>query len=323
MTTLAIIGGGIAGRSLIYALAKQKKTYSKIFLFDSDDFAHTCSLRSTAIVAPRGVSDGVSDLGDLIATSFKTFSAHVQKDSPRGVFPITQYTAAITKLDQFQKRYPSAAVQKNALLKDELLLATEAAYLIDTKMYLEWLLENSTELPLTIKNDFVTQINEGTLKTHNGEEFKVDHVVFAGGVHNQNFAFKTKAKSVQGSYYEFSSVDYGPDSFSLTLEGDNLIYHAHSNKLLIGSTSQEAFHEWPAEHELQQIYQRLSARFARELPLMNSAIIKTGLREKAPKRTPYLITEGNLTRIGGFYKNGYSLGLHLGQKLALELVGLN
>jgi glycine/D-amino acid oxidase-like deaminating enzyme len=313
---LAIIGGGIAGRSLIYALAKAPKTFSKIYLFDFDDFAHTCSLRSTAIVAPRGVTTGVSGLGDLIFSAFKTFSYHVAEASPQGVFPITQTTMALTKLDQFQKRYPDAELVNGQLT------ATESAYLIDSQMYLTWLTDNSMELPLIIKNDFVNEIIDNTLKTQNGEELQFDHLVFAGGVHNQNFDFKTSAKSVQGSYYEFSQVDYGSESFSLTLEGDNLVYHAHSKILLIGSTSSETVHEWPQNQELTHIYQRLEARFDRALPPISSAIIKTGLREKAPKRTPYVVTEGNRTRIGGFYKNGYSLGLHLGKRLASELAQL-
>ena len=319
MTTLAIIGGGIAGRSLIYALAKQKKTFSKIILFDSDAFAHTCSLRSTAIVAPRGVSSGHSDLGDTIFAAFQTFAKHVEEDLPNGVFPIIQYTAAISKLDQFQKRYPNGCVKKDFShfsLNTELYLATENAFLIDPKMYLDWLIQNSS---VEIRNDFVTNIQNQTIKTQNGEEFQFDHLVLAGGVHNQNFAFKTKAKCVQGSYLEFSQVDFGAESFSLTLEGDNLIYHAHSQKLLIGSTSQEVQHEWPDKGELTAIYQRLVSQVGLKLPDQDQAIIRTGLREKAPKRSPYLVTEGNLSRIGGFYKNGYSLGLHLGQKLAKSL----
>jgi hypothetical protein len=319
LTTLAIIGGGIAGRSLIYALAKAPKTFSKIYLFDSDAFAHTCSLRSTAIVAPRGVSSGHSELGDLIFAAFQTFSKHVVKDSPRGVFPITQYTAALSKLDQFQKRYPAGEIKKDFphfSLKSEMYLAIEAAYLIDPKMYLDWLLQDSQ---VVVINDFVTNIQEQSLKTQNGEEFTFDHLVYAGGVHNQSFAFKTKAKCVQGSYLEFTDVNFGTESFSLTLEGDNLIYHAHTQKLLIGSTSQEVQHEWPMKDELRVIYQRLVSHIELKLPNFDHAMIKTGLREKAPKRTPYLVSEGHQSRLGGFYKNGYSLGLHLGEKLARTL----
>lgn len=319
MTTLAIIGGGIAGRSLIYALAKQEKTFSEILLFDSDAFAHSCSLRSTAIVAPRGVSSGHSDLGDLIFAAFKTFSVHVEKDSPAGVFPITQYTGALTKLDQFRGRYPNGKVLKSVnpfSFKNQLYLATESAYLIDPKIYLDWLLKDSQ---IKLVQDYVTHINDQIIKTQNGHEYKFDHVVFAGGVYNQFFDFKTKSKSVQGSYFEFYNVDYGSDSFSLTLEGDNLIFHAHSKKLLMGSTSMEAFHELPPLSELKDIYHRLSSQIDLKLPSIDEGTVMVGLREKSPKRTPYVVTEGNQSRIGGFYKNGYSLGLHLGMKLASEL----
>ena len=319
MTTLAIIGGGIAGRSLIYALAKQEKIFSEILLFDSDAFAHSCSLRSTAIVAPRGVSTGHSDLGDLIFAAFKTFSAHVEKDIPAGVFPITQYTGAITKLEQFQKRYPNGQMLKKVSplsFKNELYLATESAYLIDPKIYLDWLLKDSQ---VKLVQDFVTQVSDRSIKTHSGAEFPFDHVVFAGGVYNQFFDFKTKSQSAQGSYLEFSNVDYGTDSFSLTLEGDNLIYHAHSHKLLIGSTTASVGHELPPVHELREIYDRLSAQVDLELPSIHEGRIMVGLREKAPKRTPYQVTEGHQSRVGGFYKNGYSLGLHLGKKLAADL----
>jgi hypothetical protein len=319
LTTLAIIGGGIAGRSLIYALAKQEKTFSKIYLFDSDEFAHTCSLRSTAIVAPRGVSSGHSPLGDLIFAAFQTFAAHVKKDSPQGVFSITQYTAALSKLDQFQKRYPNGTLKKDLphfSFSSEIYLASEAAYLIDPEMYLDWLLKDSEVI---VKSDFVTNIQDQKLKTQNGEEFHFDYLVYAGGVHNQNFEFKTKAKCVQGSYLEFTNVDFGLESFSLTLEGDNLIYHAHTKKLLMGSTSLEVHHEWPQMNELSAIYLRLAAHVSLNLPAFDLGLVKTGLREKAPKRTPYLVTEGNKSRIGGFYKNGFSLGLHFGQKLAENL----
>lgn len=319
MTTLAIIGGGIAGRSLIYALAKAPKTFSKIYLFDSDAFAHTCSLRSTAIVAPRGVSSGHSDLGDLIFAAFQTFSMHVRQDSPQGVYPITQYTAAVSNLDKFQKRYPNGQLKKDFAhfsLNTEFYLATEEAYLIDPNIYLDWLVKDSG---VTMKNDYLTSIQGQSLKTQNGEELTFDHVVYAGGVYNQHFDFKTKAKCVQGSYLEFSEVDYGSESFSLTLEGDNLIYHAHTNKLLIGSTSQEVFHEMPAMNELKDIFHRLGPHLGLKLPSLELAMAKTGLREKAPKRMPYVVTEGHHSRIGGFYKNGYSFGLHLGEKLAQAL----
>ena len=323
MTTLGIIGGGIAGRSLIYALAKEKKTYTSIILFDSPEFAHTCSLRSTAVVASRGVSEGHSELGDLLLKSFQTFSAHVSEAAPSGIFSITQYTGALSRLDQFRVRYPGGRTDKTfgkLRLKNELYVAEDAAYLIDTQMYLDWLLSAAGGLPLKAVKEFVTKVEGKIIETVDGSKFEVDQLVFAGGVYNQYWDFKTPSKSVQGTYLEFKNVDFGPASFSATLESDNLIYHAHTKTLLMGSTSQETPHEWPQGLELRGLYQRLTDLVDLRIPLFESGVIITGLREKAPKRAPYLVSEGSRYRIGGFYKNGYSLSLHLSQRLASQLV---
>lgn len=322
MTTLAIIGGGIAGRSLIYALAKQKKTYSKILLFDSEVLAHTCSLNSTAIVASRGVSEGHSALGDLLVDGFKTFSEHVENDLPQGVWRVIQYTGASKKLEQFKQRYPNGEDKKEFIhfkLKKSQYVTSEVAYLIDPKIYLQWM---TKEFPpeVEIRNDFVTKIESHQLMTQNAETYSFDHLVFAGGVHNQNWEFKTAAKKAQGAYYSFKNVDHGSVSFSLTIDGDNFIYHAHSETLLIGSTTLEVSHEWPQREDLKTIYLRLSEKLDLNLPPLEEGEILVGLREKASKRMPYIMTEGHFSRIGGFYKNGFSLGLHVAQKLAEKLV---
>lgn len=322
MTTLAIIGGGIAGRSLIYALAKQKKNFSKIILFDSQNFARACSLNSTAIVASRGVTRGHSELGDVILEAFETFHEHVQNDGPLGIYKITQYTVVTSKIDQFKSRYPEATLQKEIKpfgFKKENYLSSEEAYLIDTEVYLNWLTEQSFSDSVFIYDDFVTQVGEQKLHTQNGGSYDFDHLVFAGGVSNQNSPFKTVAKSAQGSYLLFSSVDWGEESFSLTFEGDNLIYHGHSKKLLIGSTTLEANHEWPEKKKLHSIYQRIESSLDVSLPAFELGVVKTGLREKAAKRMPYCVTEKNFSRVGGFYKNGYSFGLYFGNKLAQRL----
>lgn len=318
MTTLAIIGGGIAGRSLLYTLAKKKKNFSSIVLFDSDSFARTCSLRSTAIVAMRGVTQGHSDLGDLLVAAFNTFSDHINLDRPQGVFPITQYSGATSKLDQFQKRYPAGSegrIFPAFTLKNPIYMATEPGFLIDTQIYLQWLIDQTAGLPLSIKNEFVTAVNENEsgveIKTQSGDITTFDKVIFAGGIYNRFWNPKKAGKPVHGSYLEFSNINSGTESFSLTLEGDNFVYHAHTQKLLLGSSSRADAHELPVRQDLVGLYTRLTKMIDLTLPPIESARVLTGIREKSPKRSPYSSVEGKSAWIGGFYKNGYSLGLHM------------
>jgi glycine/D-amino acid oxidase-like deaminating enzyme len=326
LTTLAIIGAGIAGRSLIYALAKEKKSYSKIVIFDSDTFARTCSHRSTAIVSLRGVSSGHSDLGDLIVNGLATFSSHVANDLPKGIFPITQYSGATEKLDQFKKRFSDGDVAQTVatyLLNKDIYFSNEPAFLVDPDLYLKWLLDESRNLPILLKDDFVLSCNSKddgfTLRTQSGEDFEFDQVVFTGGAYNHFWGEQKVGRGIQGSYFEFNSIDLNQDSFSLTLDGDNIIYHSHSNKLLVGSTTFDFSHELASYKELSAIYKRLRDKISFPFPPIESGRIITGLREKASKRRPYLFQDGNKFWLGGLYKNGYSLSLHLAYELVKKL----
>lgn len=323
MTTLAIIGGGIAGRSLIYALAKKKKNFSKMTLFDSESFAPACSLRSTAIVANRGVTTGHSPLGDLLVAGHKTFSQHFFSDSPAGVFPIHQYTVATKKTDQFQKRYPEwgfSSTFGDLKFNANFSMAVEEAFLIDPALYLDWLLKSSQDLNLEICGEFVTQVNnsgEGIeLTDQRKNKHYFDKVIFCGGNSNRFWDSTFTGRPVHGSYFEFSDVDLKAESFSLTFDSDNLIYHAHTKKLLIGSTTQDNGLMFGSQSELENIYKRLQVHLDFDLPALDaSPKVITGLREKASKRAPYVIQKGSCLWMGGFYKNGFSLSLHLSQQM--------
>jgi hypothetical protein len=162
-------------------------------------------------------------------------------------------------------------------------------------------------------------VKDRKITTQDGEEFFADKIIFTAGVNNDLwsslFSSPRKTKSAQGSYLEFSNADLGAISFSLTLEGDNLIYDAERKKLLIGSTTKESNLELAPEKELKEIYENLSSRTPNKLPAFDSAIIRVGLREKGPKRESYILNEGHYSMIGVLYKNGYRLSLYLAEKL--------
>lgn len=320
LTTLAIIGSGIAGRSLLYALARAKRPIEKITLFNSDKITFPCTLSSTAIVAPRGVTSGHSPLGDLLIEGFMEFSEHVELDRPEGVETITQYTGTTEKLEAFKARYPNGSIRKE-FLKENSYLANDKAYLIDPETYTDWLLTESRIIlgaKLEIIEDLVTEIDRSEhfhLKTHAGRNLAFDKVVMTAGAYNK-FWKDLSQKSVQGSYLEFQNVDLKVPSLSLTYNGDNLIWSEKTRKLLIGSTTFETNHFLPPEKELKEIYQRIKEAVEFDLPEFEQGKIKVGLREKARKREPYIHEENNLIFLGGLYKNGFTLSLKLARDLS-------
>lgn len=316
MKTLAIIGGGVCGHSLLFTLSKIKHDYQRVYFFDAPDFFNTCSLNSTAIVAPRGVSAGHSDLGNILLEAYQVFKSHIENDSPEGVEKIIQETGASSKIDQMKVRYPSGA------MKGEFYLAQEEGFAIHPKSYIGWLFKTAQKnLVIEVHQDAVIEVTPGErikLVTQNQLSLEVDEVIFATGS-SQSFwknlfpdSKLSKTKTAQGSYFEYSGVDLGIDSFSKTLNGDNAIYSHPHKTLLIGSTTQESASLMAPLNELQSIRERLKAFL--EMPT-SEPVVRVGLREKAPKREPYLIQQQNMWAVGGLYKNGYSLSLILSQKL--------
>jgi len=329
LTNLAIIGTGIVGRSLIYSLAKQKKSLSKITLFSADHFLSPCTFNSTAIVAPRGITEGHSALGDSLLDGFQFFTKHFENDHPRGIEKITQLTGASIGIENFRKRYPHAHLD-STYLKENIFLAKDEAYMIDPYQYMDWLLEESEKnLNLELVHDLVIGVEEGrqiTLKTQKGTSSSFEQVIFAGGNYNRFWAsllpeskLKT-SKPVQGSYYEFHDVDWNISSFSLTLDGDNIVWNAPLKRLFLGSTTNSKTHLLPEVRSLESIYQRLTTKVALKLPPIESGTIKTGLREKAQKREPYVIQKENLWFIGGLYKNAFTLSLKMASDLTRQFL---
>lgn len=330
MTTLAIIGNGIAARSLLYSLAKAPKVFSKILIFDSQSLANPCSFHSTAIVAPRGVTRGNSELGNLLVDGFTAFAEHFEKDLPDGVQEIVQYTGANHKLDQFQKRYPQGGTRNEIdgiRLKSFEYFAEERAFMVDPKVYLNWLLTQSSQLPLTICNEFVTSVTDDSkvqIKTLQGNCFEADKVVFCTGTYSRFWKqfFNNKklnsSKPVQGSFFSVENIDLNLKSLSITFNGCNFIYNSRLKKMLIGSTTSDIGHEL-APKALHTIYQSLENLLDIKLPSVDMGKVEVGLREKCSKREPYLFSQGNVSFNGGYYKNGYILSMKVGQDLSKML----
>lgn len=327
LTSLAIIGSGIAGRSLLYNLSKMPSKFDQITLFSSDQSTLPCTLNSTAIVAGRGVTSGHSELGDLLIEAFNEFKSHVETDRPFGVSKIIQYSGSTEKLENFKKRFPDGKVEK-LFLKEECYFHREEAFMIDPKTYSDWLLSEariSLGEKLNLINDLVVEVKNVEsvyLKTNGNQAFSFDKVVFATGSYQRfwkDLAPKSSlstSKPAQGSYYEFNQIELPMESFSLTFNGMNLIWNKDLKRVLVGSTTTDSVHLLAPEAELKSIYFKLQEVLSFSLPDLNLALVKTGLREKAKKREPYLFMEGQCIFIGGLYKNGYSLSIGMTKNLS-------
>lgn len=329
MKTLGIIGGGIVGKSLLFSLARKNgQKYDRVVIFESDDFAPACTARTTAMVASRGVQLGLSTLGDIIHQGITEFNAHVTEDSPRGVYPIYQISSALIKIPHFHRRYKSGVYFDNHYrdisFTRELPLFAEPAYFVAPDEYCSWLLERAQErLSIEEVREFVVSVDKDlNVKTLEGREFKFDHVVFAGSVNNKLWSSFTEdkkvmeSKTVKGSYLHFKNIDWGRDSYSITMDELNVIYRAPTQEMLISATSAPSQNYFINDKELlRPVYDCFAAILNNKLPPFEQGAVITGLREKSVKREPYLVNEGNVSFLGGFYKNGFTLSLKMTKNL--------
>ncbi len=334
MTTIGIVGQGIVGLSLAFHLSRNKNKIKNIVLFNSEDFAPTCSYSSTSVASLRGTTRGHSPLGDLIVEGFEAFGEHIKKDSPDGVVPIWQFNGASEFGNEFLKRFPQSLksnIAGEVRLKKEFQISKEKAFMVIPERYLPWLLEASQKnIEIKLIHDFILKYEKDSkvkLFGQSGKEYVFDKVIFATGASSRFWRKSEKAylplessKPVQGTYLEFNDVSLPIDSFSLTLNGNNLVYRKQSQQVLIGASSIEVDHFLAQKNDLHQMHHFFQDILEIDLPDFQRGILKVGLREKAKKRTPYMIQDDQVYYLGGLYKNGFSLSYHLTEKLTHQML---
>jgi len=320
-----VIGAGLAAENFIFALAGAKSGRHSVIQLADDVFYPACSLRSTAVVAARGVSLGHSELGDTLFQGYQRFQKHVLEDNPQGVFVGEQWSGVSRKIPEFKKRYPQNLTQNEIPslgieLATELCLSSEPCYIIDPALYLGWLKDQSVSLPIERYKDIVINIqreNELWVATSlSGKIFKAENLFLGLGSYQRFWKefLPVVSKPVHGSYLVYENISWGVKSFSLTLNGHNLIYRSYSNELVIGSTSEEGGHFMASESELREIDQDLRTMLVnKSWPSFEKAKILTGIREKGKGRRPYLESKDRFVAVGGLYKNGFSLALYLAE----------
>lgn len=265
--------------------------------------------------------------------SFERFSLHIKEDRPEGVFLGTQWTGTCEKIEELKKRYPDGKLTQGISdlkiqFSKELYLMSESCFIIDPEIYLSWL-RKETEKRLTVKRikdhalDLIQTNGKFSVLTQKGETHNSDKLFTGMGNYHRLWkksfpedSLIQTSQAVQGSYLVYDNILFGNEYFSLTLNGDNLIYHPHTQKLIIGSTTVKSEHLLPDLKELKRIDSNLRGLLlSLKWPSFEEGHIITGLREKAKQRRPFLEKRNGLILSGGYYKNGYSLGLYLAERV--------
>jgi hypothetical protein len=337
MMKLGIIGDGIAARSLLHFLVPQLPPSVEILQFSHDDFAPPCSLCSTAVVAKRGVQLGVSPLGDEIYHCHEFQSQYLVQNKAHGVDHAFHYQLWSVNHEQrkyFLKRYSALkeTVPDNLPLtiKQGFEGSAEAAFIFYPEQYLNWLV---SKLSFNHHKEMIIEVTQNKsafiLKSQSGQEFIVDALVNASGamgVVSQIYGKDTKglhSKVVGGCYWE-GQCDLGDSSWSMTVNGINMVYRSQSKVLQVGTYSQESSSlVCENELELRSMFQAMQDYFPKQLPDFEEGDIFMGLRQKGPKRQSFygkIDCELPLYGLHSFYKNGYTLALHQAKQLAETLL---
>lgn len=331
-----IIGNGISSKMMLfYLIDKLDEGSSIIHIFDHK-IARPCSLNTTGIVCQNGIEKGVSDLGDLLHDSFFEFKMFYETYGPSGLIPSKIYHLYSDQKKEMGmrrfKKLESFNGINNLSFKNKLYGVIEDGFLVNAPKFLDWLdqlLKNKIHdknIDYKSIEDLVIKIDQDQNKV---ELLKNNHInykkLYAGiGAYTKVYQklFGTgneclnKLKVVPGSYYE-SYFDLGGESFCLTIDGHNLVYIKEDKKILIGATTNSSLPDGLIAtddrglKEIKSVFDNLVNE-----KIYENLIVKTGLRHKGRKRTPFIenISE-DITVFAGTYKNGWSVPFLLGKNV--------
>ena len=259
--------------------------------------------------------------------SYDEFNLFRQEYKPRGVEKGTE-VHFFNPADKFNKRYPVARDFNGEYpIKDFQKYFSEEAFLISPENLQTWFQEQNKEVEL--RDLIVLKLRPEqkgvTVVTNEGEAF-FDEVYVATsyisktllkGFNSEFDTYLSYTKEVAGTYLEIDMWKEHP-TCSYDLEGHHLIFRSEQKKVLIGSTSDQG----PVEHsnqEIKSIYEKINSHYQGELPDFDQWTIKTGIRHKGRKRTPYWgeIAPGLFT-VCGLYKNGYTFAFKAAKDLIIS-----
>lgn len=333
MKRVIVIGGGIAGHAVLFSLAQRAKVdrFDAVTLVASEASAPTTSLRSTAVAALRGTQVGFSPLGDELVAQWDHAHALLAREGFAGAERVQHQTLCYSAntAKRFQHLSQASALLPVRLAPD--LVAEEPAWVIDPAVFLSSIRERCQSLGTRFVDSTVIQLAQSagawTVRLHSGEVLTAEQLILASGfwMHWTRELLTGSPLAelipVQGAYYQWDSQVLSRPSFSLSLEGTNLIYNAPLERLILGATSVK--HDVslvPDRAQLEELVRDVSEKLRFELPPLSSAEVVTGIRAQTRSRRPWAgsLAPG-LSAIGGLYKNGWVSAWKLADDLVRSL----
>lgn len=333
MKRVIVIGGGIAGHAVLFSLAQRAKVdrFDTVTLLASDATAPATSLRSTAVAALRGTQVGFSPLGDELVAQWEYAHTLLLKESFSGAAQVSHQTCCYSSnsAKRFAHLPQSTSILPMKLAPD--LIVEEPAWVIDPAMFLSSIQQRCRNLGVHTIHHPVTQLTQKdggwSVRLHSGEVLEAEQVILASGfwMHwMREYLVGTPLAGlvpVQGSYYQWESFALSLPSFSMSLEGTNLIYSAPHKRLILGATSVKHDVSFvPDSSQLKQLVDDVSEKFLFELPPIGQAKVITGIRAQTRARRPWAgqLAPG-LSAVGGLYKNGWVSAWKLADELVKTL----
>lgn len=333
MKSVLTIGDGIGAWCLNYYLTKDPN--NKVTQIYQNQFAKTCSMNSTAINCLRGTERGLSFLGDLLVDSHNEFEEFWGLEKPAGVFEGVE-RHYFRENHKNHTRFKNFKKTKSDVLKEHFdFYCEEKAYFISPQLLKNWFLKHSRGLNRL--EAFVKEIrpekNGYKIVTLDGE-INADEIYLCSGQLSKSLlsgldskldTYLSYSKPVAGTYLEVEmKEDLIRQKFEIEnvinydFEGEHLIINPKREQLMIGSTSDQTSMEI-GNQEIFQIYNRVQNLTQFDLPPFEEWKIKTGIRFKGRKRTPFWgEVRPGLNVITGFYKNGFSFGFKAARDLVIS-----
>lgn len=348
-----ILGNGIAALTFLDEFLNMVPPSSSILQLSREDMAPSCSLRSTAICCGNGIKKGLGPLGDLLFDSYHLAEDFFQRGKPEGVYFGKQFNQCQSEgensPEEYERRFGTVEdlshlgpfVNKHQTKKGKIW----DAYLIDPPAFLSWFEKRiekkalKSSLDFEKRDDFVVnlRVENGlyVLETLNKKIIKAKNIVLATGAYShlmksflpRPFEPLDKAKVVSGSYLVFDSVDWGEESFVVSYNGHNYVYHHWDKTLLMGGTTD------PNEKgavtainriKLKEIFDRGKDELELPFPAFERGQAFVGLRQKGVKRRPFwgeihCLEDGHLFGLLSLYKNGYTFSFKGAKELCTQI----